>query len=576
MAEERAQRRLAAILAADVVGYSRLMQADEAGTLTALKARRTGILQPLISTHHGRIVKVMGDGVLVEFASAVNAVTCAVELQEAMAAANSDIPDDRRIVLRIGINLGDVMVEGQDLYGDGVNIAARIEALADAGNVFISQTVFSHVKGKVQVGFDDLGEQSLKNMAEPVRVYRLSDISTRTTGAPVAAGNLPSKPSIAVLPFVNMSGDPEQQYLSDGVTEDIITELPRYRELLVIARNSSFQFRNKSMDMKHIGRELGAAYLVEGSLRKAGDRLRVTAQLIEAETGSHIWADRYDRSLDDVFLIQDELTQAIAATLVSQLRRSGAERASRKPTEQWAAYEYVLQADYCADRYDNETAETLLKRAIAIDPNYALAYARLSHVYLQRFCDDFRAETLELTLAEAQKALSLDDRNDVCHRMIGCALTFFEKYDLAGSHLDRAITLNPNNVIGVTTRAMWLVRVGRPGDALESLDEAMKRDPFPPPWFWEVRAMALFQQKCYIEVIESINRKSPLKHWDHAYLAGAYIRLGKDAEARAEAAEVLRMKPDFSTAAYAIEEPFKNRADQKHLLDAFRAAGLPE
>jgi adenylate cyclase len=250
MPEERAQRRLAAILAADVIGYSRLMQLDEAGTLAALKTRRRSVLQPAIARHRGRIVKVMGDGVLVEFASAVDAVECAVALQEAMEAANHCIPDDRRIVLRIGINLGDVIVEGRDLYGDGVNIAARLEALADAGSVFISQTVFSHVKGKTNLDFEDLGEQSLKNMAEPVRVYRLSGISTRTTGAPVAAGNLSSKPSIAVLPFVNMSGDPEQQYLSDGITEDIITELSRYRELLVIARNSSFQFRNKSMDMK--------------------------------------------------------------------------------------------------------------------------------------------------------------------------------------------------------------------------------------------------------------------------------------------------------------------------------------
>jgi len=384
------------------------------------------------------------------------------------------------------------------------------------------------------------------------------------------------RPSVAVLPFVNLSADPTQQYLSDGITEDIITELSRYRELLVIARNSSFQYRDKANDMKHIGGELGVEYLVDGSLRKAGDRLRVTAQLIEAETGSHIWAERYDRNLEDVFAIQDEVTRTIATTLIGQLSRSGAERARRKPTEQWAAYEYVLQANYWTDRYDTEAAETLLKRAIAIDPNYALAYAALSYVYLQRFFDDVQAETLNLALANAETALSLDDRDESCHRAVGVALTFLEKYDLAGAHLDKALALNPNNVIAAAARANWLVRVGRPEEALQTLDEAVKRDPLHPPWFWEVRTMILFQQKRYEGVIEAINRKSPLRHWDHAFLAAAYIRLGRIDEARAESAEVLRMKPDFSIAAYAIEDPYKNPADQKHVLDAFLAAGLPK
>jgi TolB-like protein/class 3 adenylate cyclase len=574
MPEERAQRRLAAILAADVVGYSRLMQADEVGTLTTLKTRRAEILQPLISTHHGRIVKVMGDGVLVEFGSAVNAVTCAVELQKAMEVANTGLPEDRRIVLRIGINLGDVMVEGSDLYGDGVNVAARLEASAEPGSVVVAETVYGHVRGKVQFAFDDLGEHALKNIAEPVRTYRVS-ASSSDIGAAVTIQHRFDKPSIAVLPFTNISVDPEQQYLSDGITEDIITELSRYRDLLVIARNSSFRFRDKAVDMKRIGRELGAVYLVEGSLRKSGDRLRVTAQLIEADTGGHIWADRYDRSLEDVFAIQDEVTQMIATTLIGQLNRNSAERASRKPTEQWAAYEYVLQANYCADRYDIETAETLLKHALAIDPSYALAYAALSWVYMQRFFDDLQAETLNLTLANAQKALSLDDRSDACHRIVGGALAFLGKYDLAGVHLDRAVALNPNNVLSAAFRANWLVRVGRSEEAVETLDEVLKRDPFPAPWFWELHATALFQQKRYQEVIESIHHKSPLRYWDHAYLAAAYIRLGRDSEAHAESAEVLRMKADFSTAAYAIEEPFKNPADQRHVLDAFRAAGLP-
>jgi adenylate cyclase len=273
MAEERIQRRLAAILAADVVGYGRMMQADEAGTLVALKSRRTEILQPLVSKHHGRIIKVMGDGVLVEFASAVEAVECATELQAAMEGANRNLPKDRQIVLRVGINVGDVMVEGSDLYGDGVNVAARLEAAADAGDVFVSQTVFNHVRGKVQVSFADIGEHNLKNMPEPVRIYRVTNTAPSAAVATSSRTAATFKPSIAVLPFTNMSADPGQLYISDGNTEDIITELSRYRELLVIARNSSFQYRDQSIDMKRVGRELGAEYLVEGSLRKAGNRL---------------------------------------------------------------------------------------------------------------------------------------------------------------------------------------------------------------------------------------------------------------------------------------------------------------
>src|SRR5882724_1906419 len=332
------ERRLAAILAADVVGYSRLMEQNEAGTLAALKERRKGILQPLVAGYGGRVVKIMGDGALVEFASAVNAVACAIELQKHMASAYFSLPDDRHIVLRIGINLGDVIVEGSDLYGDGVNIAARLEALAEPGTIFVAESVFSHVRGKVSFGFDDLGEQTLKNIAEPVRVYRKISVAPSAAVSVSGKSAAAPKPSIAVLPFTNLNGDATQQYLSDGITEDIITELSRYRELLVIARNSSFQYRDKSLDMKRVGRELGVEYLVEGSLRKAGNRLRITAQLIEAASGNHLWAEKYDRDIEDVFAIQDEVTKTVAATLVGRVSQSGAESARRKPTSQWAAY----------------------------------------------------------------------------------------------------------------------------------------------------------------------------------------------------------------------------------------------
>ena len=342
MVEERTQRRLAAILAADVVGFSRLMEQDEAGTLDALKARRRDVLEPLIAKHQGRVFKVTGDGVLVEFASAVDAVQCAVELQHAIAAANGGQTEDRHIVLRIGVNLGDVMVEGSDLYGDSVNIAARLETLAEPGGILLSGTAYDYVRNKVKVGFDDLGVQSLKNIAEPVRAYRV----TGTPSVTVAAFKLATdKPSIAVLPFTNMSADPEQQYFSDGITEDIITELSRFRSLFVIARNSSFQYRGKEVDLRRVGRELGAQFVIEGSMRKVGNRVRVTAQLIDALSGNHVWAERYDREMHDIFFLQDELAHAVAATVSNRIETVGRERTARLSSVGLTAYDLILRAN---------------------------------------------------------------------------------------------------------------------------------------------------------------------------------------------------------------------------------------
>ena len=468
MAEERAQRRLAAILAADVVGYSRLMQLDEAGTLTSLKARLKEVLQPLISEHHGRIVKVMGDGVLVEFASAVDAVECAVQLQKAMAAANADTPEDRHIVLRVGINLGDVMVESNDLYGDGVNIAARLEVLADPGSVYISDTVFSHVRGKVHLGFEDLGERNLKNIAEPVRVYRVSPAPSPPTTATLKMSTQPRKPSIAALPFSNMNVDPDQQYLCDGITEDIITELSRYRDLMVIARNSSFQYRDKSMDMKRVARELGVEYLVEGSIRNAAGRIRVTAQLIEAENGSHIWAQRYERELKDVFAIQDEVAQTIAASLVGQVERTHAGKARRRPTESWAAYDCYLQAIECNNRYDTEGSLTLLNRAIQIDSQYAQAYAMLAFALLFKYFADYDDQTLSSAVSSAERALSIDPNDALSHAVMGAVQTFLSNWDVAGMHLETAVSFNPNSVSCARWYAHFLLRTGHSQEALKT------------------------------------------------------------------------------------------------------------
>ena len=340
MVEERVKRRLAAILAADVVGFSRLMEQDEAGTLAAVKTRRKGVLDPLVAEHEGRIFKVTGDGVLVEFASAVSAVQCAVDLQQGMAVANGGCPEDRHIVLRIGVNLGDVMIEGSDLYGDGVNIAARLESIAEPGGILISGTAHEHIKSKIKVGFDDLGLQTLKNIVEQVRAYRVTSLPSVTVATPKRATD---KPSIAVLPFTNMSGDPDQQYFSDGITEDVIIELSRFHGLFVIARNSSFQYREKAVDVRRVARELGVQYVVEGSVRKMANRIRITAQLIDARSGNHIWSERFDREISELFEVQDEVARTIVGTLSGRLEDAEIKGVTQKRTDDLAAYDSVLR-----------------------------------------------------------------------------------------------------------------------------------------------------------------------------------------------------------------------------------------
>jgi adenylate cyclase len=383
MAEERVQRRLAAIFAADVVGYSRLMERDEAGTLVALKSRRKDVLQPLLAKHCGRIVKLMGDGVLVEFASAVNAVQCAVELQNAMAAANDDVPQDSWILLRVGINLGDVMVEGSDLYGEGVNISARLEALADPGSIVVSRTVFNHVRGKVKVGFDDLGEQQLKNIADPVRIYRLRPGGAAAIARPALA--LPEKPSIAVLPFENMSGDPDQEYFADGLTENIITGLSRFRDLFVMARHSSFAYKGKAAKIPDVCRELGVRYVLEGSVQMSSGRVRIAAQFIDGVTDHHLWAERYDRKVEDIFAVQDEVTEMIVGTLATsyggRLRKAWSARSEGSGLRNFRAIDYFqLGQEFLGHftREDNVRACEYFRKAADLDPGYAKPCAKIA------------------------------------------------------------------------------------------------------------------------------------------------------------------------------------------------------
>ena len=475
MAEERTQRRLAAILAADVVGYSRLMEADEAGMLAILKARRRDVLGPLVAKHQGRIFKTTGDGVLVEFASAVNAVQCAVDLQQGMAAANSGQPDEQHIILRIGVNLGDVMVEGSDLYGDGVNVAARLEALADPGSVFVSQTVFSHVKGKAKLDFEDTGEHSLKNIAQPVRVYRVA--------APEMEGGvlpLPDKPSIAVLPFTNMSGDPDQEYFSDGITEDIITELSRFREIMVIARNSSFQFRGKTVDVKEVGRKLGVHFVVEGSVRKIGNRARVTAQLIDAASGAHIWADRYDRTLEDVFEVQDEVVRKIAGTVPGHVGRLAIDRARRKPTSDLSAQDHLLRARQAMlETYDVSLGLEHLHKVIEIDPECAPAHALISWAYSIGVFNLGLDPDIAVVKAYKHSALAIaiDDSDPEVLAAAATSEILMGEHELADVHSRRACETNPNSMRAINTRGLILAYLGRFSEAMQYFQIAQRVDP---------------------------------------------------------------------------------------------------
>jgi TolB-like protein/class 3 adenylate cyclase len=577
MTEGPLQRRLVAILAADVVGYSRLMERDEAGTLAELKIRRKEVLRPLVAKYQGRIFKVTGDGVLVEFPSAVNAVQCAVDLQHGMAAANGGLSEDCRIALRIGVNLGDVMVEGNDLYGDGVNIAARLEALADEGGILVSGTAYDHIKNNIKVRFDDLGTQILKNIAEPVRIYRVTGTQTISFTQSKGASD---RPSVAILPFSNMSGDPEQQYFSDGITEDIITELSRFRAIFVIARNSSFQYRDKAVDVRRIARELGAAYVVEGSVRKLATRIRITAQLIEAAAGTHLWADRYDRPVEDVFAIQDEVVRTIVATLAGRLEATGAEGLRRRPTASLSAYECVLRGNAfpIGDPADEAAAHQLFEQAVALDPDYALAHARLAISHVNRWLQSMSGSSKELdcAFALAARAVSLDAQEIVCHIALSYIQLYRRRYDEAEFHARKALALNPNRPNAVAAMAEFFVYTGQPDEAVALMNDAMRLDPHHPAWFWTVLGLAHFTARRSAEAVAALKHRPNLTFGSQAYLAAAYAQLGEEAAMRGAAAEVLRLRPDFSVSAFFLAEPYKVASDREHLADSMRKAGLPK
>jgi len=581
MAEARVERRLAAILAADVAGYSRLMGADEEGTLAALKAHRRDLIAPKIAEHHGRIVKTTGDGALVEFASAVDAVRCAMEIQRAMAERNANVPEDRRIEIRIGINVGDIIIDEGDIYGDGVNIAARVETLASPGAICISDNAYQQIKGKLTLEVNDMGEQQLKNIVQPVRVYgvRLDGASARPALA------LPDKPSIAVLPFQNMSGDAEQEYFADGMVEDIITGLSRIKWLFVIARNSTFTFKGRAVDVKQVGRELGVRYVLEGSVRKAADRVRITGQLIDTATGAHVWAERYDRKFDDIFALQDEITLSVVGAIEPSLRLAEIERVKRKRSDSLDAYDLVLQAqdDVYARTPERATkALLLLQRALVFDPNYALAHAYMAECYHTLFLrGGLREENRAASIRHAEAAITHGHGDAPALAFAGFVLGM-DKHDRAAAltAFEAALAVSPSSALTYILGSLVLAWAGEAERAIEWADRALRLSPLDPHrnTAFVASSLARFQLGEYEAAAAAARnaiQAAPGFSMCHLTLAAALAKLGRLEDARAAAARVLELQPTYrySQQLAGVDCP-PPLADP--LKEALQVSGLPE
>jgi adenylate cyclase len=589
MTQPTVERRLAAILAADMVGYSRLMEADETGTLARLKTHRVELIDPAIAKCKGRLIKTAGDGMLVEFSSVADAVACAVEIQRRMAGRNSDVAPGREIRFRIGINLGDVISEDHDIFGDGVNVAARLQELAEPGGICVSGAIRDQAGERLGVAFEDLGDQRIKNISRPIRVFRVrldqhtgpTRIAPGATGRPRAPlGAVTDKPSIAVLPFANMSGEPEQEFFADGLTEDIITELSRFRDLFVISRNSAFVYKNRAVRIQEVAAEFGVQYVVEGSVRKAGNRVRVTVQLIDAESDRHVWAERYDRELEDIFAIQDEITAAIVATLPGRVEAAGHERVKRKPTDNLAAYECVLAGKvlhHRSTREDNAEAQRVLERAITLDPKYAHAHAWLSCVLGQAWtygwCED-RDALFRRAAEESQIALALDENDSDVHRILAAINLIRDNHERAIYHQERALALNPNYDMLVVQQGELLTWLGRPEEGIEWIQKAMRLNPYHPERYWSHLGRAYFVARRYPEALEAFARISRPDHAHHAFMAAACAQMGDEETARAHAREVTSRQPEFSVDAYLATLHYKRESDRAHHREGLLKAGL--
>jgi len=594
VAEERVQRRLAAILAADVAGYSRLMEQDEAGTLARLQALRADLIDPEIADRGGRIVKTMGDGVLVEFPSAVAAVENALSIQQAMVDHEAGQAEENRIRFRVGINLGDVIIEGDDIHGDGVNVAARLEGLCEPGGVYISGTVHDQVAGKLAAHFEDLGEKTVKNLARPVRVYA-ARIQSREGAAMSDEAEplplpLPDKPSIAVLPFENMSGDPEQEYFADGIAEDIITALSRFSWFFVIARNSSFSYKGTSPDVRKVAEELGVQYVLEGSVRKAANRVRITAQLIDALTGRHVWAERYDRELDDIFAVQDEITEAIAGKVAPAFVSAEMRRIERKTPESLDAWDYTMQGNWHLWHLGkDEVAEArrLFETAIGLDPKSSLALSGLAMAciweYLFGWTDD-TAATRSKAYQSAQQAIAADENDAWAHAIFCfCNSHILTDYDAALNAGHRALKLNQNLALAEGMLALIYSHLAEYDNALQhaaNADRLSPRDPAAVLWNL-ARSWAAMMAEKYEESVswaKKMTESNPEFPTGWRHLVADYAHLGRLDEARKALSRLQQVAPNvtITSTRERVPVPPPSREGRERFIDGLRLAGMPE
>jgi TolB-like protein/class 3 adenylate cyclase/cytochrome c-type biogenesis protein CcmH/NrfG len=586
VAEQRVQRRLAAILATDVAGYSRLMGLDEIGTLAALKALRREIVDCGIAEHNGRIVKTTGDGMLVEFASVVDAVNCAMGVQGKMAERNDSAA--QRITFRIGINVGDIIIDGDDIFGDGVNVASRVENECEPGGVCISGSAFEQVRGKTSFAFEDLGERALKNIDRPVRLYAMRTAATLATGNRPAEAQkalpLSDRTAIAVLPFTNMTGDPGQEYFSDGVSEDIITALSKLRSFAVIARNSSFIYKGKSVHIKQVADELGVGYVVEGSVRRGGDRVRITAQLNDATTGSHLWAERYDREFADVFAVQDEITEAIVAAIEPRLYAAENFRISRKPPDNMDAWELLMRAlshFWRVTREDNVVAQALLEKAVAIDPNYgrALGLLATSHCFCAHMGWEDIAAIAPIAERAALAAIAADSEDPWAHTALGSFHMMMRRYDDSLAAFETALRLNPSFSIAQAYYGLTLSYCGRWEEGALAAGHALRLSPSDPfsAVYYGVAGYAQFVGRDYEEAMR-LARQGIRQRADfvgaHRVLTAAAGMAGQFDITEAALRELRRIQPNISLAWIAREIPTRQDSEREHYLEGFRRAGL--
>jgi len=583
MAVERVQRRMAAILAADVAGYSRLMGLDEAGTLALLNAHRKELVDGKIAEHEGRIVKLTGDGMLVEFSSVVNAVACAAAVQRGMADRNAEVPPERRIEFRIGVNLGDIIVEGDDIFGDGVNVAARLEGVAEPGGIAVSGTVRDLIGNRLDIGFDDFGERALKNIEQPVRIYHASRGIPGSLEAGVIRAEA-KKPSIAVLPFDNISGDPEQGYFADGITEDIITDLSKVSGLFVIARNSSFAYRGHAADIRKVGRELGVRYVLEGSVRRAGDRVRINAQMIDASTGGHLWAERFDRDIEDIFAVQDEVTHTIVDALKVKLTTSEQMRRKNPRKVKPEAYDLLVRAGQSILQFRPDAlmeARAMLLRAVELDPGLTVAYARLSLVFSAEYANrwnDPQADHLKRALDLASKAIELDENEASAHHALALAFFWLKQLDDAEAAAERAIELDPNFAAGWVALGNVRHSQGDNESAVGLYRRASKLDPqFDLALHFLGRS--LFALGRFSEAEAAFKQRLalvPRSDMTRFYLCCLYGRTGRQADALQQWRELLEISPNFSVEHFRRVLPYSDPAQFDFFVDGMREAGILE